>query len=201
MSRGQARNGPQTGHRPGREFDEGPHRAGPSWDRNPAPLRAGPVPARLPPPMGRRAPLPERGPPLGRAPRDDFGGTQRLPNPRAPIRGAGPDRDPPGPGFPVGRRAGPVGARQSGAGLPHSAPRTAPPRGRVPPPAARRDSHAPLVAQRPYDGPAAPFPTERQPARYDEQPRYSGAAPDQRAPRAPHPSGGLGHRPNPAGSR
>ncbi|KAL3146007.1 hypothetical protein ABBQ38_015364 [Trebouxia sp. C0009 RCD-2024] len=201
MSRGQTRNGPQAGHTPGREFDEGPHRAGPSWDRNPAPLRPGPVPARLPPPMGRRAPLPERGPPLARAPRDDFGGSQRMVNPRAPIRGAGPDRDVPGPGFPVGRRAGPPGARQPGAGPAHTAPRTAPPRGRVPPPAARRDSHPPLVAQRAYEPPAAPFPTERQPARYDEQPRFSGAAPDQRGPRAPHSSGGMGHRPNPAGSR
>ncbi|KAL3155779.1 hypothetical protein ABBQ32_012794 [Trebouxia sp. C0010 RCD-2024] len=203
MSRGQTRNGPQAGHRPGpgREFDEGPHRAGPSWDRKPAPLRPGPVPARLPPPMGRRAPLPERGPLLGRGPRDDFGASQRMVNPRAPIRGAGPDRDAAGSGFPVGRRAGPSGARQPGAGPAHTAPRTAPPRGRVPPPAARRDSHPPLVAQRPHEPPAAPLPAERQPARYDEQPRFSGAAPDQQGVRGPHPSGGMGHRPNPAGSR
>ena len=185
---GQARHGPPMGQRPGRELAAGPHRAGPNWDRN-APLRAGAAPARLPPPMGRRAPAPERESLPGRAARDSFGGNPRVPNPRVPMRGAGPqrpgpDRAAPGAGFPVGRRAGPPGARQPGPGPPHTAPRAAPPRGRVPPPAARRDSHPPLVAQGSYEPPVAPFLPERQPARYNDQPRYSDAAPDQRAPRA-----------------
>ena len=199
MSRGQPRNGPPLGPRPGREFAGGPHRAGP----NPAPLRSGQAPARLPPPMGRRAPAPKREPLPVRAPRDNFGGKQRVPNSRVPVRGAGPhrpgpDRDAPGAGFSVGRRAGPPGARQLGVGPPHTAPRAAPPRGRVPPPAARRDSRPPLVAQGPHEPPVAPFPVA---PRYNDQPRYSDAAADQRVPRAAHPARGIGNRQPPVGSR
>ena len=201
MSRGQARNGPSPGQRPGREFPGAPHRAGPNWDRNSAPVRPSQAPTRLPPPMGRRAPAPEREPLPTRAPRDNFGGNQRVPNPRVPVRGAGPDRTAPGAGFPVGRRAGPPGARQPAAGPPHTAPRAAPPRGRVGPPAARRDNHPPLVAQGPYEPPVAPFPVDRPPPRYNDQPRYSDAVPGQRAPRAAHPARGVGSRPTPVGSR
>lgn len=199
ISRGQVRNGPPLGQRPGRDFSGVPQRAGPN--RGPAPPRPGQAPNRLPPPMARRAPAAERQPPPARAPRDNFGGNQRMLSPRVPVRGAGPGRTAPGAGFPVGRRAGPPGARQPGAGPPHTAPRAAPPRGRVPPPAARRDSHPPLVAQGPYEPPAASFPADRPPMRYNDQARYANAVPDQRAPRAAHPARGTGNRPTPIGSR
>ena len=197
----------QPGQKPGRDVPDGPHRAVSSWDRNNPPPRQSQAPARLPPPIGRRGLAPERGPPpAARAPRDNFGGSQRMPNPRAPprrpaARGPGPDRAAPRAGFPVGRRDAPTGARHPGAELPHTAPRNAPIRSRAAPPAARREAYPPPVGQPLHHPHAAPLPVDRQPGRYSEPPRYSDAAPAQRAPRSAPPPRGMGNRPAPSAPR
>ena len=198
---------PPQGGRPGRAPAE-TQRPAPSWGRSAPPAREGPAPARLPPPAGRRAPAPERSAPAARAPRSDFGGSQRAPNPRAPARAPAPDRGAAASaaGFPVGRQRpfAPPGAVRASTGAPHSGP----PRGRADRPAPTpRVGNAAFVPQpERYD---APVPASRgvnrsEAGRYDEPPaRYNNAvAPNQRAPRhdAP-PHRAAGNRPAPAAPR
>ncbi|KAA6417575.1 MAG: hypothetical protein FRX49_12450, partial [Trebouxia sp. A1-2] len=195
---------PPQGGRPGRAPAE-TQRPAPSWGRNAPPAREAPAPARLRPPAARRALAPERSAPAARAPRSDFGGSQRAPNSRAPARAPAPDRGAAASasGFPVGRQrpfAPPGGARAS-IGTPHSGP----PRGRADRPApAPRVSNAAFIPQpERFD---APVPASRgvnrsEAGRYGDPPaRYNNAlVPNQRAPRhdAP-PQRAAGNRPAPA---
>ncbi|KAL0038029.1 hypothetical protein WJX79_010159 [Trebouxia sp. C0005] len=170
---------PPQGGRPGRAPAE-TQRPAPSWGRNAPPAREAPAPARLRPPAARRALAPERSAPAARAPRSDFGGSQRAPNSRAPARAPAPDRGAAASasGFPVGRQrpfAPPGGARAS-IGTPHSGP----PRGRADRPApAPRVSNAAFIPQpERFD---APVPASRgvnrsEAGRYGDPPaRYSNA--------------------------